>query len=245
MKETDRGVVWGLVLVLIVIAIELAWFAGAGWTDPVGNILTLLAAFVGGWFITSQIRASDKQVQRQRDAKFLAARAAMPLSLSAATRYAKECVNELTRIYATRDGPHLSPVKNLIFPQFPNEAITEFRILIEYGPPAIHGAIATLLQKIQVQRARLEWVEMWNTGNDRYILGTWNLEEYLVDAIEVYVRTGHMYEYGRFEADMPRPTDTKAMEGGVYQLVPGAASTLLERVSKWKPHFEVKPRSVG
>jgi hypothetical protein len=241
LHPADRSVIWALVVAVVIAAVGLFASRVQDWKDPISAAVTILAAALGGLFIWQQIRASERQEKRRRDKRFLAARAAMPLTLSHVTTYSSACAKQLGIIYETRNDVVVFPVPGLeTFPHFPNEAVTDFRAFIEFGPGIVGGEIATLLQKIQVQRARLDRIDEWNAeGKDNITLV--EFEQYVLDAIELYVRAANLFEYARFEADTPKPTDAVSMRSGYRQLFDiDIPETLEAKIDRWKPRFETK-----
>ncbi len=243
-RTTDRALIGAVIVLLAAVTLLfLAALFNLKWADPVGSLLAVGAALAGGSFILMQTNASKRQAERDRAQKFLAARATMSLTLSHVTSYAKNCARKLEEIYATRSGAILEKVPSLgPFPQFPAQAITEFRTLVEYGPVDIGEAVATLLLQIQTQRARLDSVQEWNdgTGHDPCLIAA-ELEQYIIDAVEVYMRAGHLFDYARFERDRPHTLTAVAMQSGYRQLFSDDPSdALADRLKRWGPRFEAK-----
>jgi hypothetical protein len=75
------------------------------------------------------------------------------------------------------------------------------------------------------------------------------LENHIIDAVEVYARAEHLYEYGRFTSSLPRPLDAKAISKELNLLVMRPTYELSEKAKAWKlaldPDFtlihEVRP----
>ena len=94
----------GVVLLFLVLLV-LIWLhsnAVQEWQILIAGMVALAAAFVGGAYITEQIRTLNSQVNRQIEAsqnlederrhrKFAAARAVLPLTLSNLCEYAARC----------------------------------------------------------------------------------------------------------------------------------------------------------
>jgi len=114
---------------------------------------------------------------------------------------------------------------------------------VEYCPQEIGEAVATLLQKVQVQRSRLDTVHEWNTGIGSHFLSTLELEQFILDALEVHLRAEYLFEYARFEADGPRALTAQAMQGEYRKLLSDDPSEYLQgRLQRWRPRFEAKFR---
>ena len=93
------------VVILVVLLLLLIWLhsnAVQEWQILIAGIIALAAAFVGGAYITEQIRVLNSQVNRQIEAsqnlenskrlrKFAAARAVLPLTLGNLCEYASRC----------------------------------------------------------------------------------------------------------------------------------------------------------
>lgn len=239
MTPEDRKALSALTFSLATVCalVLISWFEFK-WSDPVGSLLAISAAFIGGYFINRQIRSSEKQAGAARTAKFLSARAALPLTLVAITEYARGCAAFLKPIYDARSGRGLTPVAAPPLPRIPEEAIHELRVLIEYGPPNIGGAIASMLGLIQVQRSRIQDVEAWNSGRPSPSVNVWNLEDYIVNTAEIYSRAANLFQFARFERDDPRPMDVAAIASGVRQLDFEAGEELETRINRWRPHYE-------
>jgi hypothetical protein len=220
---------------VLIVMDHIAWKAELKASD----LVAIAAAFIGGIFINRQIRSSERQAERQRNQKFLAARASMPITLAMVITYTRGCARFLAAIHRTRSGGVISPVAGLpVLPAIPDQAVEEFRILIETGPSSIAGPIATLLSLIQVQRARLDDVAEWNEGRITLTVSLPNLEEYILDTAEVYMRASYLFEYGRFDAEVPQQITSASMRSGVMQLGFDMTAWLENRIDRWRSSFD-------
>ncbi len=113
------------VVLLFLVLLVLIWFhsnAVQEWQILIAGMIALTAAFVGGAYITEQIRALNSQVNRQFEAsqnlenerrlrKFAAARAVLPLTLSNLCEYSSRCGAALKTMLGHLSIPKTSSVR--------------------------------------------------------------------------------------------------------------------------------------
>lgn len=174
--------------------------------------LAILAALIGGGFILRQTRAIQKQagaVERREQAtltrQHAAARAVMPLALSALVEYAQSCAESLVRVrQAALDEKIPRPVAtSYVPPTLDPGVISSLADVIASADPAVGDAIAKVISNVQVLGARLRGIR------DRAIRGPFdlilltNLESYTVDAAIIFARGSALFLFARRATEEP------------------------------------------
>lgn len=168
------------------------------WQDLIGGFLAIGGAFIGGAFIMRQIRSADRHVEEQLVRRNDADRAMLPLALSEISSYSKDCAVVLATIIRSGD-----PVDNAVLaeqaeliPVVPADSVRIVRDFIEStSNPRVRSRFSTLLNKLQVQSARLLGLQR----EGRHII--LNLKDYLLDAAEIYGFCSSMFEFARRESE--------------------------------------------
>ncbi len=210
------------------------------WQDLIAGTMALAAAGLGGIFLQAQIRASEKQETRRRLARFTAARATLPLTLSAVTEYASTCAKAYGTIYQHRTERGIS--NNIGFPHFPElpfESVQEFRALIEHGDEIVGEPIKKLLSLMQIHRARVKGLIAWYQGQSSVtIVTTGNIEEAILMSIEIHARAALLYSFGRFLSDdAARPLTSDRILAGLDEMnfFQAQEPDLYVRAAEWTP----------
>lgn len=184
-----------------------------GWFFDYQTLITGLLALAGAWWgvraINMQMRQEALLEAERLASRRAAARAVLPLSLSLLSEYAEECASILEGLLGQCvDGSLPRSVKVNAFPAPPGEAIQAFKEMTEVSLPADRETLAAILTKIQIQRSRISSVPP-DRRPEGMIVAAANLEEYILDAAEVYARSAALYEYARGKTEkMPGPTIT-------------------------------------
>ena len=237
------------VVLLFLVLLVLIWFhsnAVQEWQILIAGMVALAAAFVGGAYITEQIRALNSQVSRQFEAsqnlenerrlrKFAAARAVLPLSLNNLCEYASRCGAALkTMLGHQLDEKIPNEIEIPDLPTLPKDAIDELRNVVEFGDEQISGAAATLIGEIHYKTARLKnlWQEYRAPGH--HVTPVSNVESQVLDMALIYARGIALFDYARGETEEvpgdPRQHDVVAALNQIgflkaeYQRIHNAAS---------------------
>ncbi|MBZ9741020.1 MULTISPECIES: hypothetical protein [unclassified Mesorhizobium] len=180
------------------------------WLYDYQTLLTGVLALGGAWW---GVRAINLQMNQEAQAEAdrlssrrAAARATLPLSLSLLSEYAEECaliLKELLDKCVDGSLPRAIEVKE--FPTPPAEVIQAFKEMTEVSLPADRETLAAILTKIQIQRSRIRSIPPERRPLEMIIAAT-NLEEYILDAAEIYARSSALYEYARRKSEkIPSP----------------------------------------
>jgi hypothetical protein len=172
------------------------------WQTLIAGLIAIGAAFIGGQFIHKQIRASERLEENRRRRKFAAARSVLPLALSALSDYARRCAVALKAIYAQRDDESILKQINLPeFPSLPGAIIEDLRVMIEFGDDALYDVLATLLEELQVQTARLNdlWGELRTPGERSTTVS--NIVDYILDTAFIYARAAALFDFARRKSE--------------------------------------------
>lgn len=173
------------------------------WQTLIAGGMTLEAAAVGGWFISRQIDATDKQELNRLDRRRAAARAAFPLVLAEINDYTQECC---TLILATHDAVITSPGRkppSLRTPPFPSEVAIYLRELVELGDSDLAIGIGSLLAKAQIQSSRLKWLAREIEDSKSVGITERELFNAIAEASSLCANANQFYPYARGAADRP------------------------------------------
>lgn len=167
------------------------------WQTLIAGILAIVAAFIGGYFINGQIRASKKMERERIRRQHNAFRSVLPLALSIVIEYAENATTILRQIHGTanngRIGPTATPPN---FTGIPSEVIEVLRSTVETSEEAVASPIEELLGKIQITGARLRDLHRRMQDPSSVVIPV-NVESLMVDCATIYARTGTIFLYAR------------------------------------------------
>jgi hypothetical protein len=181
------------------------------WQDLVAGVLTLLAALWAGYLLHRQITQTDRIETARMRRRYLAARATLPLTLSALGDYARACVVPLNQLIDQLSGeslPRTATVPDM--PRVPTTGVTELERMIEAAPNEdVAIPIADLLSKMQVLSSRISSIAT-DLAGDRMIITRLNIQTYVLDVAELDARIRSMFDYARRRSEVVprRPTAT-------------------------------------
>ena len=237
------------VVLLFLVLLVLIWLhsnAVQEWQILIAGMVALAAAFVGGAYITEQIRALNRQVNRQFEAsqnlenerrlrKFAAARAVLPLTLNNLCEYASRCGAALKTMLGHQLDENIpNDIEIPDLPMLPKDVIDELRNVVEFGDEQISKAAATLIGEIHYKTARLKnlWQEYRAPGH--HVTPVSNVESQVLDMALIYARGIALFDYARGETEEvpgdPRQHDVFAALNQIgflkaeYQRIHNAAS---------------------
>jgi hypothetical protein len=134
-----------------------------------------------------------------------AARATMPLTLSALMEYARGCGGALRALYLSTRSNSVgrAQLEEMTIPPIPTASIPALAEMIEASPDEVVAGIAALLRQLQVQDGRLRSLksDVLDPLNPRRNITKLELEDYILDAADIYARCEGMLDYAREEAD--------------------------------------------
>lgn len=176
------------------------------WQTLTAGILAIVGALIGGGAVWRQSNLVERREQRRLDRQHAAARAVLPLALSALVDYANDCasglrpfldqalaVSVLTHASATQYAP----------PLLDPTVITGLRDVVESADAVVGERISAAISDVQILTARLRSVAR-SRGSDMLITKS-NIETYIVGAATVYARGEDLFSYARRETDQPPP----------------------------------------
>jgi hypothetical protein len=189
----------------------LGWLSD--WQTLVTGALAILAAVVGGAFVFGQTRESRRQADEALAREHFAARAVLPLALSAIVDYAEAVVSSLTTTptYSSYRAV-VVPSAPYVPPDFDTASIMVLRDVIESASPEIGDRVATLLARVQVLAARLRALAANLLPSSRAVGLEHNAVDYTIDAAVIFARASALFRYARRETDdapdqIPSPTE--------------------------------------
>lgn len=184
------------------------------WLFDYQSLVAALIALAGAWWgvsaIHRQIRQAEQTEQARLESKRAAARAVLPIALSATCDYAEDCVRMLQMLLekcenqALHEGVHIDRLPNI-----PSDAFGTMKEMIEYARSHERDVLSALLETIQVQRSRISSVSNERRQAGQTVLAI-NLETFIVDAAEVYARASALFLFSRRLAEIPSAVITSS-----------------------------------
>lgn len=179
------------------------------WQTLLAGCLAIAAALIGGYVVRAQTQQTAEQERERMRRRHAAARAVLPLALSAMCQYAEECAKVLRQLLDKCSGESLPREVGTAaeFPKVPSSATTELKGMVEVADAMTAAAIATVLSKIQVQAAQLAGFNSY-AQLDRdsvHVVKKSNIEHYMLRTAEIYARTEALFDFARAEADTASP----------------------------------------
>lgn len=215
-----------------------AWLGRFHWLYEYQTLITGLAAVYAAYLsvsaIRDQIRLAKVTEEDRRSAKLAASRTVLPLSLSAISDYASVCARSCHDMLLQCRDEHYP--RNLPIPEFPpvpDQAISTLKEIVEYLNDDERIAFARLAGKLQVQSARLRG--MRKDLSAKTVTNQNSIEDYTLDACEVYARCATLFDYARFESEtLPRGISSLDVAGAVHNvgIFSGFSETLRSKASR-------------
>ena len=182
-----------------------------------GSIIAGLLALTAGWiaYRAGQIQAQatrDASLEQSRweadrlDRRHAAARAVLPLALSASVEYAESCALSLEefrvsmlpsraiKLQMSYEPPSLDP-----------SAIHTMQQVIESTQPIIGERIAELISKVQVLASNLRIIGQAHPLGGAVVRTNLNIEDAILKAAEIFARGEDLFAYARQDSDEPPP----------------------------------------
>jgi hypothetical protein len=163
------------------------------WQELAAGIIAVLAAVVVAIVVESRERG---RLGRQH----AAARAVLPLALSATMDYARACGLSLRDMLES--APQGPMVRNASYapPRLDPATIPPLRDAIEAASPPVGERIATVLSSIQILASRLRTLSD-DLNTSEHVVTVWNIHDYILNAAVASARTGDLFAYARRETD--------------------------------------------
>jgi hypothetical protein len=234
------------VMLLFLVLLVLIWLhsnAVQEWQILIAGAVALAAAFVGGAYITEQIRTLNSQVNRQieasqnlenerRSRKFSAARAVLPLTLSNLCEYAARCGAALKTMLGHKLNEQIpNDIEIPDLPTLPRDVIDELRNVVEFGDEKISKAAATLIGEIHYKTSRLKklWQEYRAPGH--HVTPVLAVERQVLEMASMYARGIALFDYARGETE-EAPGDPKQHDVAAALNQIGFLESEYERIHK-------------
>ncbi|NIJ42356.1 hypothetical protein FHS78_002650 [Parvibaculum indicum] len=174
----------------------------AKWQTLISGSLAVLAATGGSAILIYQIRQAKSFESDRLDRRHKAARALLPLVLSALIDYSRSAAADLKNFHLASHGNVVD--RNALnawqIPPVPHDEIRTLTDVVEAASNEVATAIADLIGDIQVQAARLRGLQ-----SETRVTSKTDLEEYILDVAEIYAQCENMFDYARRETDIVRP----------------------------------------
>ena len=181
------------------------------WQSLIAGLIAIGAALIGGAYVQAQTRLTDQHEQDRIRRQFDSSRALLPLTLSKMSAYARESVTALKAIYPGGEAVNVNANADLPdFPDPPEAVVQQLVALIGTSRDAgIRNHVAELLSRLQVQSARMLDLRHIREWGDTRIFTRSELDEYILNAADIYARCSNLFDYARRESsvvpDEPTP----------------------------------------
>ncbi|WP_417793094.1 hypothetical protein [Terasakiella pusilla] len=182
----------------------------------IAGFLALIGAAITVWIISLQLQESQRQFEIAKRDKVEAEKAATPLILSSLCDYAQNCANLSSRILDLSNQPHAQRLTSLAAtpiadsPSIDKDDIQSIKKYIEFGNEGERKHLKHLLNKVQVQIARLRGTRGKAVGelphNKPHKLLQHEANARILEAAEVYAIAGNFFEHAREEGALPDET---------------------------------------
>lgn len=174
--------------------------------------VALGASIVTVIYLRKQIALADQQERDRIARRHAAERANLTLSLSDICGYAEtsaRVLKEMLDDWASRRSR--AWLRTDRHPPVPAAALAQLQRFIEsVSSPDHANSTADLIGEIQVHKARIAGLLERDRGNRL------NLEEYIIDATEIYVRSSNLFDYARRRAKiMPSKPSSNDMKSAL------------------------------
>lgn len=174
------------------------------WQSLIAGLIAIGAAIIGGAYVQAQTRLTDQHEQDRIRRQFDSNRALLPLTLSKMSAYARESVTALRAIYPAGAAEAVNTNIDLpIFPDPPEAVVQQLVALIGASRDAsIRVHVAELLSRLQVQSARMLDLRHMREWGENRIFTRSELDEYLLNAADIYARCSNLFDYARRESNV-------------------------------------------
>ena len=163
------------------------------WLGFIGNLIagifTLIAAFIAWFAVQAQIKTQQRLIEEARAKKEFAARAVLPLSLSALHTYASHCIAALDQL-----PDPISSGTIFAAPKLPINDVQEIRDAMESMSDVPAKQLAETLQFLQIQHARL--IDVEDEVRDG-TLTSYSRQRRMIDALDLNAMIDRSYIYAR------------------------------------------------
>jgi len=163
--------------------------------------------------IFHQIRSRETIAEQQRSRRSFATRSVLPNALTQLCSYADDSVTFMSilrreanqRRAPDQQLPGLRPP-----PEIPTDSVGIIRECIEHADQEPAKEMADLLSKLQIQNTRMVGTQAQLRAN--ILPAIHSLDDYLLDALEIFARASALFEYARRETDeVPNGIDYENM----------------------------------
>ncbi len=181
------------------------------WTNRYQSLIGAIATLVAAYFAYRAVRRQIDQNERHahdrvvRDAD--AAKAVLPLSLTAVCDYAVECMQQLAAAATPADAQMPWPPHEL--PTFPSAVISPLEAGVRHADRVQAKMISDLILTAQIQSSRLKKLSMIMNATYGASYRNYNIENGIYDAAALYARAAALFDFAR---DGYMRLDTTAVE---------------------------------
>jgi hypothetical protein len=157
------------------------------WQTLVTGALAIIAALIGGTYIRQQTTIVEKREQARLKRQHAAARAVLPLALSALVDYAKDCASNLHPPMGSASGSGVLQ-RSYVPPTLDPGVIPQLRDVIESADELLGERVSTIISDVQILAARLRSISDPNT-----LLTAHVRESLMLRAAVIYARGEELF----------------------------------------------------
>lgn len=181
----------------------------ADWQTLLTGALSLAAALFAGWLLVSQIDQDAEHEKNRILRDHRAARAALPLHLSAVSRYAREtgaATLEILSVWTLRSPSITAPR-----PPLPLSILSDLQAFIRSAPDAEGELVAEIISQMQLVEDNADhlWRSLGGPAT-RMALTKTNAQAIVARAAVLDAQSGAIFEYARRVKDATAAVPTEA-----------------------------------
>jgi hypothetical protein len=193
------------------------------WQTLISGVLALFAALITIRAIHRQINLSEGHERRRREVSEDAARAVLPLTLSAISEYVQQSSDKLHTLYNNSEEGFI-PEKNraIEFPPVPESAISSLQSMIEASTNReVVKVISKIIRRIQIHDSRTRsLVHHEQVGHSGYamlvtvknIVTVKDIEEHAIGSAIIHTLAESLFAYARFKSETPEEVSWNRVE---------------------------------
>jgi len=165
----------------------------------IGGILALGGAYLAFSAVRQQISQVERHENERRERESNAARAVVTHALSKLNTYAGECVSVLRKHRPNAGHVFVSGPINP--PKFPHDVIPILQNAVRYSSSEFAVQFADLIAQAQIQNSRMSYISEKSSASPHGGATFTDLQGNIFDALDLYVRSGRLFDYGRIFLD--------------------------------------------
>lgn len=145
------------------------------------------------------LNISRYHTNKQRERRFVAAKAFLPHALSELIAYYKQCAKLLQEVWDLFENEELrAPITlNTVAPELPRDHQDIFNRCIEQAEPDVADYLAKILMRLQIHNARMKEMYLSLTQGDHTLVLQQNVMSYLYSLAQLQVAANKLFPFAR------------------------------------------------